>query len=202
MKHHSQKNRWEPPNVRVTKCHPHRPSLGLRLWLPLGIWNAHPRPGFAWSRGVQDPCFPGFSEGRSIRAHPVRPCHLMEKVTIPRVKSDFSKAAQLGSRIAIVPIKPSRVRDGGSPVMLTSPEGLPGKSGKGPYLLTMQVIHAGHLFSQVRGRGCPKVRADPWDCRRLQRKHPPEKACRWADTCLGSFGTAHQEIEVSQEDCP
>lgn len=59
----------------------------------------------------------------------------MEKVTVPSVENDFSKATQLVPRIAIVLLGPARVKDESAPGILTFPGGQVGKSEKGPYLL-------------------------------------------------------------------
>lgn len=95
---------------------------------------------------------------------------------MPTVESDFSKATQLGSRIAIVPLDPLGVTDGGSPGILISPGYPAGKSGKGPYLLLIiQFLLSQRQGLPQRGRLTHGFGGD-------DEENTPKGVCRWADT--------------------
>lgn len=72
------------------------------------------------------------------------------------MESDFSKATQLGPRVAIVPLEPTGVKGWGSPEMPISPGDPAGKSGKGPYLhFIVQFVLWGSVLPDQR-QGLPQ----------------------------------------------
>lgn len=147
------------------------------------------------SWGLQNLCLPSFGVGRSFKVCPIWSHHLKEKVKVPSVKSDFSKATQLVSRIAIVPRGPVGVRDKNSPGMPTFPEGQVAKLKKGPYFLLPHTVYTLISSSPRWGRGFPKVRGWLMGSGEIMEKTTPRKGLLVGrHTCLELLGMASQGV--------